>query len=207
MHKQEWQRLRALHSLERVLWHKDFRLVAGVDEAGRGPLAGPVVAAAVVLREDLLLAGLNDSKRVSARIRSQLAEEIKKSVAGWGVGIAPVGYIERYNILQATYYAMRAALKHLQLRPNYVLVDGRFSIPGLLIPQSSVIKGDQKCAAIAAASIIAKTTRDSIMRYYDRLYPRYGFAQNKGYPTPAHIAALKRYGPCYLHRHTFKGVK
>lgn len=181
--------------------------MAGVDEAGRGPLAGPVVAAAVVLQDDLVLAGLNDSKRVPARLRSQLAEEIKGSVAGWGIGIAPVGYIEHHNILQATYYAMRAAIKHLQLKPDYVLIDGRFSLPGLLIPQSPVIKGDQKCAAIAAASIIAKTTRDSIMKYYDRLYPKYGFAQNKGYPTPAHIAALERYGPCYLHRRTFRRVK
>lgn len=204
---QDLQRLHRLHSFERTLWNRNIRLVAGVDEAGRGPLAGPVVAAVVVLEEELVLAGLNDSKCVPEHLRTRLAAEIKKSAAGWGIGIAPVGYIERCNILEATFHAMRMAISHLELQPEYVLIDGCFSLPGLEIPQTPIIKGDQKSAAIAAASILAKTTRDAIMKYYSRLYPRYGFARNKGYPTRAHLAALKEYGPCFLHRRTFRGVK
>ncbi|MGB4043505.1 MAG: ribonuclease HII, partial [Thermacetogeniaceae bacterium] len=125
----------------------------------------------------------------------------------WGIGIAPVGYIERCNILQATFYAMVQALQRAGLMPDHVLVDGRMEVPGLGIPQTPIIKGDQKSAAVAAASILAKTTRDAIMRYYHCLYPQYGFDRNKGYPTAEHLAAIKRYGPCFLHRRTFKGVK
>jgi ribonuclease HII len=191
---------------ERMLWRDGIELVAGIDEAGRGPLAGPVVAAAVVLKEQLLISGLNDSKLVSPLNRQVLAREIKLKASAWAVGVIPVGLIERHNILQATYMAMRAALNHLQLHPEHVLVDG-WALPGISIKQTAIVKGDSKSAAIAAASIIAKTTRDAIMTYYSRLYPKYKFEQNKGYPTPDHLEALNRFGPCFIHRRTFHGVR
>ncbi len=200
-------RLYQMHFFERKIWEQEFKLVAGLDEAGRGPLAGPVVAAAVVLRKELLIPGLKDSKCVSEQARPLLAEKIKTQVAGWGIGIAPVGYIDRCNILQATFYAMIQAIRRTGLRPDHVLVDGHMEIPDLGIPQTTIVKGDQKSAAIAAASILAKTTRDAIMRYYHNLYPKYGFDRNKGYPTAEHLAAIKKYGPCFLHRRTFRGVK
>lgn len=196
-----------LHTHERELWRQNLRLIAGIDEAGRGPLAGPVVAAAVILKDELFIPELNDSKCVPERLRIRLAGEIKARAAGWGIGIASVGFIERCNILQATFHAMRQAIIHSDLQPDFVLVDGRLEVPGIAVPQTAIIKGDQKSAAIAAASILAKTTRDAIMKYYDILYPRYGFARNKGYPTAGHLAALNKYGPCFLHRKTFRGVK
>ncbi len=201
----ELERLLRLHLYERALWRDGVELVAGIDEAGRGPLAGPVVAAAVVLRGQLLLSGLNDSKVVPPVHRQALAREIKLQASAWAVGVIPVGLIERHNILQATYMAMRAALKRLPLRPEHVLVDG-WALPGISVEQTPIIKGDAKSAAIAAASIIAKTTRDAIMTYYSRLYPRYNFEQNKGYATPDHLEALNRFGPCFIHRRTFHGV-
>ncbi|HHY41039.1 MAG TPA: ribonuclease HII [Syntrophaceticus sp.] len=204
---EDLDRLYQMHYYERKLWEKEIKLVAGLDEAGRGPLAGPVVAAAVILRKELLITGLKDSKCVSEEERPLLAEKIKTCAAGWGIGIAPVGYIERCNILQATFYAMIQALRRAGLRPDHVLVDGHMEVPDLGIPQTTIVKGDQKSAAVAAASILAKTTRDAIMRYYHSLYPRYGFNRNKGYPTAEHLAAIKRYGPCFLHRKTFRGVK
>lgn len=200
-------RLYEMHTYERKFWGEKIQLIAGLDEAGRGPLAGPVVAAAVILRDELLIPGLNDSKCVSAGLRPVLAERIKVSAAGWGIGIASVGYIDRYNILQATFYAMCQALRHAGLRPDHILVDGKMKVPGLATPQTAIVKGDQKSAAVAAASILAKTTRDAIMRYYHRLYPQYGFIRNKGYPTREHLAAIKKCGPCFLHRRTFRGVK
>lgn len=196
-----------LHTYEQELWGQDLDLIAGIDEAGRGPLAGPVVAAVVVLKEELFLPKLNDSKCVPEPLRISLAGEIKAKAAGWGIGIASVGYIEHYNILQATFYAMRQAVQRVGLQPNYVLVDGSQEVPGMAVPQTAIIKGDQKSAAIAAASILAKTTRDAIMRYYDLLYPQYDFARNKGYPTAGHLQALRSYGPCFLHRKTFRRVK
>jgi ribonuclease HII len=202
----ELERLGQLHAYEKALWRSGITLVAGVDEAGRGPLAGPVVAAAVVLRERLLLDGLNDSKAVAPARRMVLARQIKLRAAAWGVGIIPAGAIERYNILQASYMAMRAALNSLRLSPGHVLVDG-WALPGIAIDQTPIIKGDAKSAAIAAASIIAKTTRDAIMVYYSRLYPKYHFEQNKGYPTAEHLKALERFGPCFIHRRTFRGVR
>ncbi len=204
---ENFKHLYCMHIYERRLWEKNIRLIAGIDEAGRGPLAGPVVAAVVILREELFLPELNDSKCVSERLRNKLAGEIKAKAAGWGIGIASVGFIERCNILQATFYAMRQAVRHLDLQPDFVLVDGNLEVPGLSTPQAAIIKGDQKSASIAAASILAKTTRDAIMKYYDILYPKYGFARNKGYPTSGHLAALNKYGPCFLHRKTFRGVK
>ncbi|MEG3068452.1 MAG: ribonuclease HII [Syntrophaceticus schinkii] len=204
---EDLKHLYSMHTYERRLWEKNIRLIAGIDEAGRGPLAGPVVAAAVILREELFIPDLNDSKCISEGLRIRLAVEIKARAAGWGIGIASVGFIERCNILQATFHAMRQAIRNIDVQPDFVLVDGHLEVPGIKVPQSAIIKGDQKSASIAAASILAKTTRDAIMKYYDLLYPQYGFARNKGYPTSSHLAALNRYGPCFLHRKTFRGVK
>jgi ribonuclease HII len=202
----ERNRLMRLHVYERALWLNGVSLVAGIDEAGRGPLAGPVVAAAVVLREQLLLPGLNDSKVVPPLLRQALAAEIKQRAVAWAVGIIPAGMIDRYNIHQATFMAMRTALARLRQAPDHVLVDGRWILPGVSIEQTPIIDGDALSAAVAAASIIAKTTRDAIMNYYSRIHPRYHFEQNKGYPTPEHFEALRNFGPCPLHRRTFHGV-
>ncbi len=204
--EQEGARLLRLHSCERLLWKNGISLIAGIDEAGRGPLAGPLVAAAVVIDKELLIPGLNDSKRLTPAFRTRLVQEIKRNVKGWSVGVVPVGFIERYNIHQATFYAMELALNRLPVAPEHILVDG-WALPGSAIPQTPLIKGDARSAAIAAASILAKTMRDEIMNYYSRIYSKYGFEKNKGYPTPAHLAALKKYGPCFLHRRTFRGVK
>lgn len=203
----EMQRLVQMHAFERQLWENGLNLVAGVDEAGRGPLAGPLVAAAVVLQSDLLLPGLNDSKKVRPCERQRLAVEIKKRVTAWGIGVVTVGYIERHNVLNASLQAMRSAIEHLGLVPDHLLVDGCWKIRGLSLPQTTLVKGDTRSAAIAAASILAKTTRDAIMTYYGRLFPVYGFGQNKGYPTRGHLDAISKYGPCWLHRRTFRGVK
>ncbi len=204
---EELNRLLQLHIYEESLWFNGAHLVAGIDEAGRAPLAGPVVAAAVVIREQLLLTGLNDSKVVPPLLRRTLAAAIKQRAVAWAVGIIPAGLIDRYNIHQATFMAMRLALANLRMSPDHVLIDGGWKLPGVAINQTSIIKGDAKSAAVAAASIIAKTTRDAIMTYYSRLYPRYHFEQNKGYPTAAHLEALRIFGPCLLHRRTFHGVR
>jgi len=205
--KEEYARLKKMHLFEQRLWKSGAGLIAGVDEAGRGPLAGPVVAAAVVLKDELLLPGLNDSKLVNPALRTALSREIKLRSAGWGVGIVPVGWIERYNIHQASILAMKMALEHLKVRPDHILIDGCWAINDVPISQTTIVKGDAQSAAVAAASILAKTTRDAIMSYYGLLFPKYGFQQNKGYPTPAHLDAIARFGPCFLHRRTFRGVK
>ncbi|NPV28178.1 MAG: ribonuclease HII [Firmicutes bacterium] len=206
LNEKERARLEQLHFHERLLWKSGVSLIAGVDEVGRGPLAGPLVAAAVVIERELMIPGLNDSKSVPPSLRTRLAQEIKRHAKGWGIGIVPVGFIERYNIHQATFYAMKLALERLPVPPDHVLIDG-WALPDLIIPQTPLVKGDARSAAIAAASLLAKTLRDEIMIYYSRIYPRYGFEKNKGYATPAHLEALRKYGPCFLHRFTFCGVK
>lgn len=205
--QKEYLRLIHMHCYEDALWKEGAELIAGVDEAGRGPLAGPVVAAVVVLDSKLLIPGLNDSKAINPLRRSVLAREIKMKASGWGIGIVSVGFIEQHNIHEAALHAMRLAVKHLAVKPEHVFVDGCWKISDLSIAQTPIVKGDTKSVAIAAASILAKTTRDAIMSYYSLLYPKYGFARNKGYPTPAHLTALDQYGPCFIHRRTFRGVK
>lgn len=194
------------YDLEQALWRRGIRLVAGVDEAGRGPLAGPVVAAAVVFASPVILPGLDDSKRLRPAERFRLAGEIKARALSWAVAAASHREIDRFNILQATYLAMRRAIRRLRLQVEYVLVDG-FTIPGLELPQKGLVGGDGRCASIAAASVLAKVTRDHLMEHADRLYPGYGFAQNKGYPTPGHLEALALHGPCRLHRYSFAPVR
>lgn len=176
--------------------------ICGIDEAGRGPLAGPVVAGAAILPKDCEILFLNDSKKLSEKRRDELFLEIKKKCIAWGVGIVGPEQIDEINILQATYEAMRQAISKLSVEPELLLNDA-VTIPGVTIGQISIIKGDAKSVSIAAASILAKVTRDQMMVQYDQLFPGYGFAKHKGYGTAAHIAAIKELGPCPIHRSTF----
>ena len=184
--------------------YSDLAYVAGIDEAGRGPLAGPVVAAAVILPKDIFLPFLNDSKKVTEKRRDVLFDEIKQNAIAYGIGIASNTLIDEINILQATYEAMREAINALEKTPDVLLVDA-VHIPDINIKQVGIVKGDAKSVNIAAASILAKVTRDRIMAEYDKIYPEYGFASNKGYGTAMHIAALKEIGPCAIHRKSFIG--
>ena len=184
--------------------YSDLAYVAGIDEAGRGPLAGPVVAAAVILPKDIFLPFLNDSKKVTEKRRDVLFDEIKQNAIAYGIGIASNTLIDEINILQATYEAMREAINALEKTPDVLLVDA-VHIPDINIKQVGIVKGDAKSVNIAAASILAKVTRDRIMAEYDKIYPEYGFASNKGYGTATHIAALKEVGPCAIHRKSFIG--
>lgn len=184
--------------------YSDLAYVAGIDEAGRGPLAGPVVAAAVILPKDIFLPFLNDSKKVTEKRRDVLFDEIKQNAIAYGIGIASNTLIDEINILQATYEAMRESINALEKTPDVLLVDA-VHIPDINIKQVGIVKGDSKSVNIAAASILAKVTRDRIMVEYDKIYPEYGFASNKGYGTATHIAALKEVGPCAIHRKSFIG--
>ena len=184
--------------------YSDLAYVAGIDEAGRGPLAGPVVAAAVILPKDIFLPFLNDSKKVTEKRRDVLFDEIKQNAIAYGIGIASNTLIDEINILQATYEAMREAINSLEKTPDVLLVDA-VHIPDINIKQVGIVKGDAKSVNIAAASILAKVTRDRLMAEYDKIYPEYGFASNKGYGTATHIAALKEIGPCAIHRKSFIG--
>lgn len=176
--------------------------ICGIDEVGRGPLAGPVVASAVILPKDCEILYINDSKKLSEKQREALYEEIQEKAIAIGIGMASVETIDEINILQATYQAMRMAIRNLSVRPDLLLNDA-VTIPDVDIPQCPIIKGDAKSISIAAASIIAKVTRDRMMAEYDTIYPQYGFASNKGYGSSVHIEALKKYGPCSIHRRSF----
>jgi ribonuclease HII len=191
---------------ETSLWNQGFTLLAGVDEAGRGPLAGPVVAAAVVFPPDFFLPGVDDSKRLTPESRNQLYPQILYHCTTYGVGIVSVEEIDRLNILQAAMLAMRKAIAQLSPAPQHVLVDGR-RIPDLTLPQTAIVKGDGLSFTIGAASIIAKVVRDRIMLDYHRQFPDYGFNEHKGYPTPAHLKALQRHGPCSIHRRSFHPLR
>ena len=180
--------------------------IAGVDEAGRGPIAGPVVAACVVLPPCHTLTGIADSKQLTPAQREALYDAITRHALAWAIGLATPREIERYNILQASLLAMRRAVLALPITPQRVLVDGKHAIPNLPLPQQAVVGGDALEESIAAASILAKVARDRIMRELDRLYPRYGFAQHKGYPTPLHLQRLQMYGACPAHRRTYAPV-
>ncbi len=181
-------------------------LICGVDEAGRGPLAGPVSAAAVILDETRPIAGLNDSKKLTERRREKLAPMIKESALAWAVAYASVEEIDRLNILQATLLAMKRAVLALDVLPGLVLVDGLYC-PETGLTSQAIVKGDGKVAAISAASILAKTARDALMLELHEQYPQYGFAAHKGYPTAAHIAALRKHGASAVHRSSFGPVQ
>ena len=192
--------------MERALKGQGYRLIAGVDEVGRGAWAGPVVAAAVILDLDRLPDGLDDSKRLSPNRREQLFDAIHETACAIALGIVDAREIDRTDIRRATERAMRQAIEGLHPRPDFILVDA-VSLDGLDIPHQALIRGDQLSVSIAAASIIAKVTRDRLMRDYDRLYPGYGFAHHVGYGTRAHRDALARLGPCPLHRLSFRGIR
>ena len=181
--------------------------VAGVDEAGRGPLAGPVVVSAVVLDPARPIAGLDDSKRLSARRRESLAEQIRASALGWSVIEVEADEIDRLNILQATLTGMRRAVEALSIRIDEVLIDGNRVPAGLALPARAIVGGDALQPAISAASILAKTVRDARLVELDSQFPGYGFAVHKGYPTPAHLQALRQLGPCAAHRRSFAPVR
>lgn len=180
-------------------------LIAGIDEAGRGPLAGPVYAAAVILDPARRIHGLRDSKVLTAAAREDLAGAIRSRSMAWAIAWADVAEIDSLNILQATLLAMRRAVAALQMAPTEALVDGN-QCPRLACPVHAIVKGDRDVASISAASILAKTARDELLVRLDGEYPQYGFAQNKGYGTPEHLAALQRHGPCAVHRRTFAPV-
>ncbi len=192
-------------SYERELAGKGVRFVAGVDEAGRGPLAGPVVAASVILPMDCDYRQFQDSKKLTALKREKLYAILLSMDVPMGVGMATAVEIEEINILQASLLAMKRAVFDLPCMPDYLLVDGKFSVP-LTIPQQALVKGESKSASIAAASIVAKVTRDRIMMKYHEQFPQYHFDRHKGYPTKDHKRLLERFGPCEIHRKTFSGV-
>ena len=196
----ELQRTYKMGGFERK--YSDYEFICGIDEVGRGPLAGPVVAGAVILPKDCDILYLNDSKQLSAKKREELYDEImEKAVAAKTAMVSPA-QIDEINILQATYEAMRTAISQLEVKPTLLLNDA-VNIPGVDIKQIGIIKGDAKSKSIAAASIIAKVTRDAMMVEYDKLYPEYDFASNKGYGSAKHIEAIKKFGPCPIHRETF----
>jgi ribonuclease HII len=191
---------------ELKLKRQGVNLLAGVDEVGIGPLAGPVVAAAVILRDDKRIPGLDDSKKLNAKQREQLYRIIMYSAVSIGIGIIDNSIIDRINILQASLKAMEAAVNALSEEPDHILVDGIRKIPGIKIPQTSIKHGDSISSAIAMASIVAKVVRDRLMDIYDRVYPHYEFSSHKGYGTKRHIKFLKKYGPIAIHRHTYQPV-
>ncbi len=192
------------HEMEKRIW-AGGRTPAGVDEAGRGPLAGPVVAAAVILPEVFSLKGLDDSKKLTHRQRVEMLDRIASSALSLAIGIVGHQEIDRINILRASLLAMEIAVNKLEKRPDFLLIDGN-QRTSLLIPQQTVVRGDARCCSIAAASIVAKVRRDEIMDEYHELYPEYNFRSHKGYPTKEHLEAIRKYGPCPIHRVSFRGV-
>lgn len=193
------------YAFDEAIRNEGFATLCGVDEAGRGPLAGPVYAAAVILRPDVVIDGVNDSKKLSEKRRERLFDEICSAALSYGIASASVEEIASLNILQATFLAMRRAVEMLDVTPHLVLVDGNQTPPGLTVPVQTVVKGDALSASVAAASILAKVSRDRYMRELDARYPAYGFAGHKGYGTAAHCAVLREIGPCPEHRMSFLG--
>jgi ribonuclease HII len=202
----EGQRLRRLLEFETPLWASGVERIAGVDEAGVGPLAGPVVAAAVILPRGLRPRGLDDSKRLDEAARDRLAAEVKAGAVAWGVGVATHLEVDALNVYQAGLLAMRRAVEALRPAPQHLLVDAR-RVPGVPWPQQGIVKGDARSLSIAAASVIAKTTRDALMVEAEARFPGYGFARHKGYGAPEHLEALQALGPCELHRRSFAPVR
>lgn len=205
MKEKELQRLQNLKQIEEEIYNKNSNIeyICGIDEAGRGPLAGPVVVASVIMPRDSMIEGVNDSKKVSEKKREEIYQKIVEEAISYGVGIIDQDKIDEINILNATKLGLTTSIKELKVKPNIILVDALKGIDTLGIPYESIIKGDAKTYSIAAASIIAKVTRDRIMRQWDEIYPMYGFEKHKGYGTAAHIQAIKEYGLCPIHRKSF----
>lgn len=198
-YERERRRLHRIHAFENAARARGFTFIGGVDEVGRGPLAGPVVAACVVSAEPLMIRGLNDSKQVRPELRKEIALEVQARCAAWAIGAASVPEIDRLNIYWASVLAMERAIAALSVPPEYLITDA-VRIKSFSAPQEPLIKGDARCALVAAASIIAKVHRDALLTQLHEIDPRYGFADHKGYGTPEHLAALRTYGPCPHHR-------
>ena len=203
MKEKEEQRLNELKEIDKSYFKEGYNYICGIDEAGRGPLAGPVVVAAVIMPKDSMIEGVNDSKKVSEKKREKLYELIIEEAISYSVGIVDQNEIDRINILNATKAGLTEAVRTLKVKPELILVDALTNIDTCGVPYQSIIKGDAKSYSIAAASIIAKVTRDRIMREWDKVYPQYGFDKHKGYGTAAHISAIKENGLCPLHRLSF----
>ncbi len=201
----ELERIKVITEYENKYRANGFKFVCGIDEVGRGPLAGPVVAACVILPENCDILGINDSKKLSKKKREELFDIINEKALSVGIGVVDNNVIDNINIVQATFMAMREAISNSSLAPDYILVDGNFTIPYVKIPQTSIIKGDGKSMSIGAASIIAKVTRDKMMVKYSKEYPHYGFESNVGYGSAKHIEAIKKYGLSPIHRKSFTG--
>lgn len=202
MKEQELNRLKNMLEIEDKLYSEGYNFVCGVDEAGRGPLCGPVVAAAVILPKDEYIEGVNDSKKLTEKKREKLYDDIMMKAVAVGIGISDVDVIEKVNILNATKLAMKQAIEKLSIKPDYVLIDGNQMID-INIKAETVVSGDAKSESIAAASIIAKVTRDRMLIEFDKKYPEYGFAKHKGYGTKSHIEAIQKYGLTDIHRPSF----
>lgn len=202
----ELKRLNTLKRYESEAFLRGYRYIAGIDEVGRGALAGPVVAAAVILPADVFLPGVKDSKKLSPPRRAKLADEIKSAAISWSIAYVYPPYLDEINILNATREAMVLAIRCLSPLPDYILIDA-LRLPELPVAQRPIVKGDSLSISIAAASIIAKVERDTSMEVFDDLYPEYGFAQHKGYATSQHVKVLLEKGPCPLHRQSFEPVK
>ena len=200
--RKEEERLELINTYEKEAYSKGYLYIGGIDEVGRGPLAGPVVAAVVVLPYNTKIEGIDDSKKVKESKREELFDIIKKQALDYGIGIVDNEEIDDYNILNATYMAMKKALNSMKKQPDYLLVDA-VTIPGVDIKQNPIIKGDSKSISIAAASILAKVTRDRMMYDYDKIYPEYGFKSNKGYGTKEHYEAIEKFGITPIHRKSF----
>lgn len=203
MTEKEQQRLIEIKKIDKDVFSQGHKYICGIDEAGRGPLAGPVVVASVIMPEDSMIEGVNDSKKVSEKKREKLYEQIIQEAISYSVGIVDQQEIDRVNILNATKAGLTQSVKGLDVKPDIILVDALTNIDTCGIPYVPIIKGDAKSYSIAAASIIAKVTRDRIMRQWDEIYPVYGFEKHKGYGTAAHISAIKENGICPLHRLSF----
>ena len=203
MKEKEIERLNTLKIIEEDLHKKGFEQICGIDEAGRGPLAGPVVVAGVIMPKDSFIEGVNDSKKVSEKKRELLYDKILDEAISYSVAIIGQDVIDEINILNATKKGVTSVVEGLDVKPNLIVIDALEHIDTKGIPYESIIKGDAKCYSIAAASIVAKVTRDRIMREWDEIYPQYGFAKHKGYGTADHISAIKEYGLCPIHRRTF----
>ena len=203
MKEKELERLTNLKEIEKDLHQRGFNNICGIDEAGRGPLAGPVVVASVIMPEDSMIEGVNDSKKVSEKKREKLYDLIIEEAISYSVAIIGQDEIDNINILNATKKGLTTCVKELDIKPDLIIVDALNKIDTQGIPYQSIIKGDAKCYSIAAASILAKVTRDRIMREWDKVYPQYGFEKHKGYGTAAHIAAIREYGLCPIHRRSF----
>lgn len=202
MKEQELNRLKNMFEIEDKLYSEGYNFVCGVDEAGRGPLCGPVVAAAVILPKDEYIEGVNDSKKLTEKKREKLYDDIMMKAVAVSIGISDVDVIEKVNILNATKLAMKQAIEKLSIKPDYVLIDGNQMID-INIKAETVVSGDAKSESIAAASIIAKVTRDRMLIEFDKKYPEYGFAKHKGYGTKSHIEAIQKYGLTDIHRPSF----